>query len=58
MHTLFSRRHGDEQAWRFVTAILKAWDEDRTPISQYEPGSAEPTEADGLLGRDGRRWKE
>jgi len=55
--TLFTRRDGVEQAWRFVTPILEEWDADKTAIPQYEPGSAGPAEADALLTRDGRRWK-
>ena len=56
--TLFTRRDAVEQAWRFVTPILDVWDaESQTPIPQYEPGSGGPPEADGLIARDGRRWK-
>jgi len=56
--TLFTRRDGVEQAWRFVTPILEAWDaEERTPNPLYEPGSVGPKEADELIARDGRRWK-
>jgi glucose-6-phosphate 1-dehydrogenase len=55
--TLFMRRDGVEQAWRFVTPILEEWDaESRAPIPQYEPGSMGPPEADELIARDGRRW--
>jgi glucose-6-phosphate 1-dehydrogenase len=56
--TLFMRRDGVEQAWRFMTPILEAWDANiRTPIAQYEPGSTGPAEADELIARDGRHWK-
>jgi len=55
--TLFTRRDGVEQAWRFVTPILEAWEADKAPVPQYEPGSDGPSEADALLWRDRRRWK-
>jgi glucose-6-phosphate 1-dehydrogenase len=56
--TLFMRRDGVEQAWRFVTPILEEWEaENRAPIPQYEPGSMGPAEADKLIVRDGRHWK-
>jgi glucose-6-phosphate 1-dehydrogenase len=55
--TLFMRRDGVEQAWRFVTPILEELDADNPPIPQYEPGSMGPTEADELIASDGRRWK-
>jgi glucose-6-phosphate 1-dehydrogenase len=55
--TLFMRRDGVEEAWRFVTPILEAWDADgRSPVPQYEPGTMGPPEADELIARDGRRW--
>ena len=56
--TLFMRRDGVEQAWRFVTPILEEWEaENRAPIPQYEPGSMGPAEAGKLIARDGRHWK-
>jgi glucose-6-phosphate 1-dehydrogenase len=55
--TLFMRRDGVEQSWRFVTPILEEWDADaRSPVPQYEPGSMGPPEADALIARDGRHW--
>jgi glucose-6-phosphate 1-dehydrogenase len=55
--TLFARRDGVEEAWKFITPVLEAWDtEDGGPIALYEPGSAGPKEADDLVRRDGRRW--
>lgn len=55
--TLFTRRDAVEQAWRFVTPILEAWDaEERTSIPLYEPGSVGPQLANELMARDGRRW--
>jgi glucose-6-phosphate 1-dehydrogenase len=55
--TLFERRDGVEEAWKFVTPILEAWDADtKTPINLYDPGTAGPAEAETLLARDGKRW--
>jgi glucose-6-phosphate 1-dehydrogenase len=56
-HTLFARRDGDETAWSVVTPVLEAWDAQKAPLPEYDPGSAGPQEADQLLRRDGRRWR-
>lgn len=57
--TLFARRDVVEHAWGFVTPILQAWDADReSPLPTYEPGSQGPVEADDLIARDGRRWRQ
>ncbi|MFN7246391.1 MAG: hypothetical protein ACK5UO_19165, partial [Microcystis sp.] len=47
------------EAWRIVTPALAAWDAPADPASvpQYEAGTWEPTEAEFLLNRDGRRWR-
>jgi glucose-6-phosphate 1-dehydrogenase len=55
--TLFARRDGVEEAWKFVTPILEGWEAQREPPPVYEAGSAGPREADELLGIDGRRWR-
>jgi glucose-6-phosphate 1-dehydrogenase len=57
--TLFWRRDGVEQAWRFIDPILEAWEADQTsPLPIYEPGTDGPDEAHALLRRDRRRWQE
>ncbi len=57
--TLFARKDDVEQSWKFVTPILEAWEENRkAPLPVYEPGSAGPHEAEELLWRDRRRWRE
>lgn len=57
--TLFTRSDEVEAAWRVVTPILSAWeapsDPQRMPL--YEAGTWEPTEAEDLINRDGRRWR-
>ncbi|MEG3439177.1 glucose-6-phosphate dehydrogenase [Pannus brasiliensis CCIBt3594] len=57
--TLFTRSDEVEEAWRVVTPALAAWDAPADPASvpQYEAGTWEPTEAEFLINRDGRRWR-
>jgi glucose-6-phosphate 1-dehydrogenase len=57
--TLFTRSDEVEEAWRIVTPALAAWDAPADPASvpQYEAGTWEPTEAEFLINRDGRRWR-
>lgn len=57
--TLFTRADEVEEAWRVVTPALAAWDggSDPATIPQYEAGTWEPTEAEFLINRDGRRWR-
>lgn len=57
--TLFTRADEVEAAWRVVTPALAAWDAPTDPASvpQYEAGTWEPTEAELLINRDGRRWR-
>jgi glucose-6-phosphate 1-dehydrogenase len=54
--TLFARRDEVEQAWKFVTPILEAWEKANTPIPTYEPVSSGPQEADRLVARDGHSF--
>jgi glucose-6-phosphate 1-dehydrogenase len=57
--TLFTRADEVEEAWRVVTPALAAWDAPSDPASvpQYEAGTWEPSEAENLINRDGRRWR-
>ncbi len=57
--TLFTRADEVEEAWRVVTPALTAWEAPTDPASipQYEAGTWEPTEAELLINRDGRRWR-
>ncbi len=57
--TLFTRSDEVEEAWRVVTPALSAWEAPSDPslIPQYEAGTWEPTEAELLINRDGRRWR-
>jgi glucose-6-phosphate 1-dehydrogenase len=55
--TLFIRTDEVEQAWRIVDPIMEAWGSDEAPLARYEAGTWGPPEADALLLRDGRRWR-
>jgi glucose-6-phosphate 1-dehydrogenase len=55
--TLFIRADEVEQAWRIVQPVLDVWSDDTTPLARYPAGSWGPREADRLLERDGRRWR-
>lgn len=57
--TLFTRSDEVEAAWRVVTPALSAWEAPTDPslMPQYEAGTWEPSEAEQLINRDGRRWR-
>jgi glucose-6-phosphate 1-dehydrogenase len=57
--TLFTRADEVEEAWRVVMPALAAWEAPTDPASipQYEAGTWEPTQAEDLINRDGRRWR-
>jgi glucose-6-phosphate 1-dehydrogenase len=57
--TLFHRMDMVEAGWQVVTPILEEWKQDtasRPPA--YKQGSWGPSEADLLIERDGRQWRE
>jgi glucose-6-phosphate 1-dehydrogenase len=57
--TLFARSDGIEVAWRLIDPIIQGWlSGDAPEMSNYEPGSTGPYEADVLLARDERAWIE
>jgi len=57
--TLFTRSDEVEEAWRVVTPALMAWESsnEQELVPQYEAGTWEPTEAELLINRDGRKWR-
>lgn len=55
--TLFTRIDETELAWTLVDTIVRDWQTSKTPLSQYEPGTWGPKEADILIERDGRTWR-
>jgi glucose-6-phosphate 1-dehydrogenase len=57
--TLFARRDGVETAWSLVQPIIDAWQSaPPAAIPVYRAGTWGPAEANELLGRSGRTWKE
>jgi len=55
--TLFIRTDEVEQCWRIVDPIIEHWANDKSPIPTYEAASWGPTDADRLIGRHGRTWR-
>lgn len=56
--TLFVRRDEVEAAWRWVDPVIEAWTDRNIPPEIYPAGSAGPSGAHRLLGRNGRTWYE
>src|SRR5690349_11237927 len=55
--TLFIRTDEVEQCWRIVDPIIEHWANDKSPIPTYEAASWGPSDADRLIGRHGRSWR-
>jgi glucose-6-phosphate 1-dehydrogenase len=55
--TLFIRTDEVMQAWRIVEPILQSWAKDEPPLAPYRAGTWGPDDADALIGRDGRHWR-
>jgi glucose-6-phosphate 1-dehydrogenase len=57
--TLFQRADNIEAGWSVVQPILDSWASGNAPKpALYAAGSSGPEEADALLARDGRKWRE
>jgi glucose-6-phosphate 1-dehydrogenase len=56
--TLFIRTDEVEQAWRISDPFLQAWSEEGVPLAHYAAGTWGPHEAELLLARDLRRWRD
>jgi len=57
--SLFIRNDEIETAWRTVDPVLAAWQTPAAPpLNSYRPGTWGPAEAETLLGRDGRAWRQ
>ncbi len=57
--SLFTRSDGIEAAWELIDPIIRDWEAKGQPaMTQYEPGTWGPLEADNLLGMDGFVWHE
>ncbi len=56
--TLFQRSDNVELGWSVVDPILKVWDSLGThALHHYPAGSWGPPQADALLAKDGRKWR-
>jgi len=57
--TLFARTDEVEAAWSLLTPLLRAWGAGETTAPHvYPAGTWGPEAADGLLARDGHRWRQ
>jgi glucose-6-phosphate 1-dehydrogenase len=56
--TLFIRSDEVDAAWHVVEPILEAWKDDASRPVSYASGTWGPREADRLLERDGRTWRQ
>ena len=54
--TLFTRNDEVDAQWSIIDPILKAWEEGRPPLTDYEAGTPGPAAADELIG-EGRHWR-
>lgn len=54
--TLFMRNDELEAAWRLLTPVLHAWEQDPVGPEQYAAGTWGPAGADALLQQAGRSW--
>ena len=54
--SLFTRADEVETAWGLVDPIIEAWEANKQPTAEYEPGSWGPSESDDLLSLDQRKW--
>lgn len=55
--TLFTRTDEVENAWRFITPILEAWERSTEQPEFYAPNTWGPKAADLLPARDRNRWR-
>jgi glucose-6-phosphate 1-dehydrogenase len=55
---LFVRSDEQEQAWRWVEPILRAWSEDPSGPRPYAAGSWGPPASSAMVARDGHTWDE
>jgi glucose-6-phosphate 1-dehydrogenase len=56
--TLFHRADIVEAGWELVAPVMAAWQADGPPVCNYAAGSWGPPEADALIARDGRAWRD
>ena len=56
--TLFMRRDEVETAWGFVDPIIDGWRDYYAAPHRYPAGTSGPSQAVGLIERDGRSWSD
>ncbi|RVV99378.1 glucose-6-phosphate dehydrogenase [Mesobaculum littorinae] len=56
--TLFMRGDEVEAAWAWTDPIIQAWEERDDAPKPYDPGTSGPEDAQMLMHREGRRWRE
>jgi glucose-6-phosphate 1-dehydrogenase len=56
--TLFMRRDAVEAAWRWIMPVLERWSKSPPPLPTYVPGAWGPPEADALIERNRRKWRD
>jgi glucose-6-phosphate 1-dehydrogenase len=55
--TLYTRQDMVEASWRVIQPILDDWASRKFDFPNYEPGSWGPAEADQMIGRLQRKWR-
>jgi glucose-6-phosphate 1-dehydrogenase len=56
--TLFMRGDEVEAAWAWTDPLIQGWEARNDVPKTYEAGSTGPEDAQMLLHRDGRRWRD
>jgi glucose-6-phosphate 1-dehydrogenase len=54
--SLFVGREEIEESWRWIDAVIEAWQEDGPGLQHYQAGSWGPTKGELLIEKDGRSW--
>jgi len=54
--TLFTRQDGVERAWQICDPLISQWQQGQPQL--YRSGTWGPEQADELMARDGRRWRQ
>ncbi|WP_029431778.1 glucose-6-phosphate dehydrogenase [Blastococcus sp. URHD0036] len=56
--TLFIRADEVGRSWRIVDPVMQYWAADSRPIPLYQAATWGPPEAEALIARDGRTWRQ
>jgi glucose-6-phosphate 1-dehydrogenase len=55
--TLYTRQDMVEASWSVIQPMLENWNNRRFDFPNYEPGTWGPAEADSMIARLGRQWR-